>query len=285
MISIIRYPGSKAKLWKHIREALPFVATAPLWNTELGCYCEPFFGSGAIGWRLLPGVAQGNRNARIILADLDPWLVALWKSVRDVPRDLIRKVLEFKPNVEAFYQFKDEDGRLDIDPLLQGFRKLALHRMSHSGFGFMSGGPLGGADQASAYKVGCRWTPHSIVADIQTAHRQLTAFRRPVEIVCKDFADTFNMVPPRESSVVYLDPPYYVQGENLYKHAMEEADHVRLADALRAARFRWLLSYDDHQRIRDLYSFATVTEFSMTPTCATTKAERRKNNELLIRNY
>jgi hypothetical protein len=62
------------------------------------------------------------------------------------------------------------------------------------------------------------------------------------------------------------------------------ADHVRLAEALRGAPFFWVLSYDDHPRIRELYSWASIDSFEMKPTIATVSEKgRRKNREILIR--
>jgi len=55
-------------------------------------------------------------------------------------------------------------------------------------------------------------------------------------------------------SFVYIDPPYYLQGKKLYRHSYTDQDHVALAAFIRAQGYPWLLSYDDHPRIRDLYS-------------------------------
>src|SRR5207249_2147462 len=83
---------------------------------------------------------------------------------------------------------------------------------------------------------------------------------------------------------VYLDPPYYARGGSLYKYAFTDADHRRLAVALHAARYRWALSYDDHPRVRQLYAWAEVTGFEMTPTVGTRRGPRRKKREIIIRN-
>lgn len=273
----IRYPGSKAKLHRRIRDSLPFSLTDPLWLRAPSCYCEPFFGSGAIAWELLPTWA--NKNTTVIVNDLDPGIASMWKAVRDAPCEFNSLVSNFIPSPDLFYKFKEEDGDLRFDPVVTGFRKLALHQMSFSGLGFMSGGPLGGREQKSEYNTSCRWNKNRIGSKVLECHNLMRAFRR-FEIYCEDFSATLKRLP--SGAFAYLDPPYYLQGKNLYKHAMEDTDHERLALQLRAAPFRWVVSYDDHERIRKLYSWTHIKTFVMTPTVQTSKEKRRKNSEVVI---
>ena len=57
--------------------------------------------------------------------------------------------------------------------------------------------------------------------------------------------------PDAAYDVVYLDPPYYVKGSQLYLSFYDEADHAALAKALRnERRFKWVLSYDNAPEVR-----------------------------------
>lgn len=278
---MIRYPGSKAKISRRIvASAFPPEWFLDLWQSRLTCYCEPFFGSGALGWDILGEIA--GKVCRLVLNDLDPGIAALWRSVRDAPRELIHLVAAFRPSTDAFYRFKEQDGDTSLDPVVLGFQKLALHQTSFSGLGYKSGGPLGGRKQRSEYNTDCRWNAARIATHIMARHRLMQQYSH-VDILNEDFAPVLDSLP--DNAFVYLDPPYYVQGEALYRHAMTDADHKRLANQLRRARFRWVLSYDDHPRIRELYAWARIESFFMTPTVqrATTK-QRRKNSEVVISN-
>jgi DNA adenine methylase len=55
-------------------------------------------------------------------------------------------------------------------------------------------------------------------------------------------------------SFVYIDPPYYMQGRKLYRHHYTDGDHEALAKYITAQGYPWLVSYDDHPRIRELYA-------------------------------
>jgi DNA adenine methylase len=273
----IRYPGSKAKLYRKLLASFPENYTAPLWSRPDGTYCEPFFGSGAIGWQVLTNM---RTDLSVIINDLDAGIAALWTAVRDCPRDLKRLVDAFRPSPHEFYRFKEEDGDSSRDLVRQGFQKLALHQMSFSGLGAMAGGPLGGRHQRSEYNTDCRWNPARIGSRIIRCHKIMARFAR-FDILCADFAPALADLPA--DAFAYLDPPYYAQGASLYKHAMTDGDHARLASLLRAAPFRWVLSYDDHPRVRELYSWAHLDSFEMTPTIPTARRPRRKNSEVVIR--
>lgn len=71
--------------------------------------------------------------------------------------------------------------------------------------------------------------------------------------------DAFELLPTLgENDFVYLDPPY-VNNRNgkstfrLYGVDFELKDHYRLAEILRAAKFKWCLSYGDRPLVLDLY--------------------------------
>lgn len=277
---LIRYPGSKAKIAHEIVTRLPVEAQFELWSSRLACYCEPFFGSGAIGWQVLG--RMGAPGTQVIVNDLDYGIACLWRAVRDDLPELVRMIRAFQPTAKDFYAFKEADGDRTIDPLRAGFRKLALHQISFSGLGYKAGGPLGGRGQRSKFPVGCRYNREALEAHARGCHAVMRRFDR-FDIHNEDFADTLRRVP--RNGICYLDPPYYVQGPALYRHAMDDADHERLAAALRGAAFRWFLSYDDCRPVRDLYSWAAIEGFQMTPTVQTVNGgKRRKNSEVIISN-
>jgi DNA adenine methylase len=83
---------------------------------------------------------------------------------------------------------------------------------------------------------------------------------------------------------IYLDPPYYEKGAQLYKHNMSPEDHEDLATRLQACKAQWLLSYDDHPRIRELYDWAQIEPVFVKYSNAVCKTDKRpKNQEIVIR--
>lgn len=93
----------------------------------------------------------------------------------------------------------------------------------------------------------------------------------------------------RADAVAYLDPPYMISTEkHHYLNNFSENDHKELADLLRNAEMRWVLSYDDHPTIRELYEGFTFGETSIpygTIDTRMTNGKREHRTELLITNY
>jgi len=61
----------------------------------------------------------------------------------------------------------------------------------------------------------------------------------------------------RQNALLYVDPPYYGLSQD-YAATFGEADHSRLAAALRRVKGQWLLSYNDCPHIRALYADYTI---------------------------
>lgn len=103
-MSFFRYPGGKSKLREQIASKLNKITTA---DYE---YREPFFGGGSIGLKLLQDMPDLKR---IWINDFDPGISCLWTTLINRPDLLKKRVEEFKPSVEAFYEFRTE---LTADP-------------------------------------------------------------------------------------------------------------------------------------------------------------------------
>jgi DNA adenine methylase len=54
---------------------------------------------------------------------------------------------------------------------------------------------------------------------------------------------------------IYLDPPYYVKGRDLYYDFYEPDDYASVAEFVRTGiiKQRWIVSYDNAPAIRQLY--------------------------------
>lgn len=275
---MIRYPGSKKKLVDAIINRFPDEMSLPLWIVTNGWeYREPFFGAGAIGFHVMELMPQ---NWTAWINDKDWGLVCLWMAVRDNLSGLMRRIEEFTPSVEAYEQFKDEDGDKHLDPLEVGFRKLALHQMSYGGFGVMSGGPLGGKKQSSnGYTIDCRWSVANLLHNVTECHRIFSRLGT-LRISCGDYSTLIDNDP---RTFLYLDPPYYEKGPELYKYSFSDEQHLDLAKRLYHTRNPWVLSYDDHPQIRKLYSWAHIEEIDVVYTSAPIRnKKRRKNREVII---
>lgn len=253
MTGFFRYPGGKSKIKNVICKHLSVYASDPTLE-----YREPFFGGGSIGLKHLLGGSQSS----IWINDKDPGISCLWTAVILYPDELKDRVKRFAASVIAFDAYKMELLQKDSVPnnkhdlIRHAFMKLAIHQISYSGLGTKSGGPLGGRSQSSKYKIDCRWSPHYICKKIDHIHDRFSTFNiRENRCTNYDFAD---LIEADGNALLYLDPPYYVKGNDLYQQGMTFEDHERLASALHATSHQWILSYDDAPEIRALYAWAEI---------------------------
>lgn len=275
---IVRYPGSKSKLVRHILSRFPAEISTELWGriSPGWEYREPFVGSGAVARDVIPRL-HGNQQAWI--NDIDRGIVSIWSMIQKNSQGLIERMIAAEPSAEKYRECKRLDGAMN-DQEVVALRKIILHQTSFSGLGFMSGGPLGGKDQDNAeYPVNCRWNPERLGGIYRELHETLN--RVKVRITNVSYEKLIEGA--GENVFLYCDPPYYEKGPQLYKFAFKDEDHVQLAGMLRDTKAQWVLSYDDHPFIRDLYSWARFKVLRVTSTVAQVKVSKRpKNKEVLI---
>jgi DNA adenine methylase len=256
---ILRYPGGKGKVAKTIVDILKSRLGAGDAPTE---YREPFFGGGAVGLRV---IKECPELSRYWINDRDPAMACVWRAVVQRPESL-RVILGcLEPSVAYFGFYKRllkginlTENLGDYDSVAVAAMKVACHAMSFSGLGTMSG-PIGGASQTGAYDVGCRYDAERIARNVYEARDLLGSVTLHPEVcTCLDFEE---VIVAGGDAVYYIDPPYYKAGPALYQAAFSHEDHIRLAELLRHEDRPWLLSYDTHPAIADLYGgWASVRE-------------------------
>ena len=257
MSSFFRYPGGKAKLCGRILHHL-----SRLMDDSITQYRELFFGGGSVGIKY---VQKKECPKQIWLNDKDVGIACLWTSVIRYPDSLKKLVLAYKPTVDSFYQLKNDllnttsvpDTEEEVAQV--GFNKLALHQITYSGLGLKSGGPLGGVAQLSKYKVDCRWSPAYICKKINTVHKVFSN-KEVIHEACTSYDFEKIITDTSMKALLYLDPPYFVKGSQLYHESFTHQDHTRLCENLKNTQHKWLLSYDACEEIKEMYSWATIEE-------------------------
>ena len=270
-MSFFRYPGGKGKLSEEIIPYLKRMSFKK--NIE---YREPFFGSGSIGLKYLEDFEIINK---IWINDKDLGISSLWTAVINNKEDLKQMVRDFKPSVEEFYRIKKYFENDCSEGIECGFNKLAIHQISYSGLGLKSGSPLGGKNQNSEYKIDCRWSSDYICKKIDLASKILN---RKLKNNCCNSCDFEELIKDEDDAVLYLDPPYYEKGNELYILGFKDEDHFRLMNLLKNCKHKWVLSYDDCDFIRYLYSWAKIINLNVKYTIKNKKENNNKKEIVII---
>jgi DNA adenine methylase len=268
MKPFLRTPGGKSKIAKKIVSAM-------LASGAITDYREPFLGGGSVCLELMEHIEPGST---ICINDFDDALMCMWRLVVHDPGQLIDAIKGYVPKVSDFYDFKEllvDSCVHDSSVLETAMMRLIVPQISYSGLGVMAGGPQGGYSQNSCCPINARWNPSKIIQKIQNAHDWFNEFQ--VKCMSADYTSVIKNV--SRDTVLYIDPPYIVQGKKLYQHSFSQAQHIRLAETLKRLNCRWFLSYDDCAEIRQMYSWAIITEI---PISYTMRNKTGKKLDLLI---
>ena len=217
-----------------------------------GAYHEIFVGGGPI----LLDIAADRRFEHVNLAanDLDHVVAAFWDVLANAPDDEFNELLALvnrKPTIEMFWAERERE-KLERDRVTLAYHCVFFHKTTFNGM--YRALPIGGRSQKSKWTVGCHYTPANIVKKLTEARRRV--YQR-LAVTSVPAIECIASIPDGEA--LYLDPPYFTVGHLLYPVAMTHLDHCALADALKT-RTAWVLSYDNCDAVRDLYTFARVHE-------------------------
>jgi len=93
-----------------------------------------------------------------------------------------------------------------------------------------------------------------------------------------------------DSVFIFLDPPYFsarksaLYGKNGNLH--KSFDHKRFADVMKNCRHKWLITYDNSDYIKNLFSFANFFSWNLTYGMRNVNGcGKQKGEEIFISNY
>ena len=251
---LMRFPGGKS------RGPISRLIVETIKNKYRGgTFGEVCFGGGGITFQLL----KQKCIERLIINDLDPNIMRLWRAVIKKSQYLKASIKRFEPSVDKFCAAKERVQ----NNLGSALDMLTVNRLSHGGRG-VKGGPQGGYNQKGKYKIDCRWNPDKLCKTVEECHNLLTSI--PCKCYCQDFESLLDF------DLIYIDPPYYEVGNTLYLCGFTEEDHLRLAENLKQ-RNNWILSYNNHPFIKKLYQ-----SYEQIVTSVAGNGGMKTNSELLI---
>lgn len=259
----LRYPGGKAKLG-------PFLADLLQRNRLTdGAYAEPYAGgAGAALFLLFRGFAS-----RVHLNDIDPSLTSFWSAVLN-HTERFAKLIETVPLTVSEWGHQREIYLKKRRGFDLGFAFFYLNRTNRSGI--MNGGIIGGREQRGPWLMDARFNR----VDLADRIRAVGRMRRYISVDQSDALDFLDGVEKDfgRKSIVYLDPPYFGKGRELYTNFYTADDHAAIARRVGALKIPWVMTYDDCPEIRKLYARRVVRE----STLSYSAREVRRGRELVI---
>jgi len=261
--SPLRYPGGKSKAIDSISKLIP----------EFNEFREPFVGGGSVFVYL----KQKFPLKTFWVNDIYENLYHFWNECKDNPNGLIESILEFR---EKYSDGKELHKFLlsnidNFDSLKKAAAFFVFNRITFSGTS-----ESGGFSNAAFHK---RFTPSSI-----ERVKSLSKILSGTKVTNFDYEEVISA--SGKDVFLFLDPPYFsatksaLYGKNGNLHKI--FDHVRFADVMKNTSHKWLITYDDSDYIKDLFSFANIQPWDLTYGMRNVnKDSNQSGKELFISNY
>ena len=250
--SPLRYPGGKAKLAGVFEKLL----TA---NQLKGCvFAEPYAGGCGVGLSLLQ---KGLINL-LEINDSDYNIYAFWFSILNSTEEFINLINATPVTVEQWRNQRDIylKPQKKVSVLEKGFATFFLNRCNRSGI-IEKAGIIGGYSQTGKWKIDARFNKPLLIERI----RNIASHSEQINVRCMDALDFLESWSKsnREDRFVFLDPPYYEKGKELYSKFYKPFEHTLLANQLAKAQYPWALTYDNANMISNLYAQQKRISFNL----------------------
>lgn len=261
--SPLRYPGGKSRAVEIIAKLIP----------AFDEFREPFVGGGSV----FIYVKQRFSDKKFWINDLYLELFKFWEMSQKDVNKLIDKIYEWRemyPIGKELHVFLNKN-LASFNDLERAAAFFIYNRITFSGTS------LSGGFSEQAFTG--RFTESSI--------QRLNKFAEVIKGSKITNLDYEEVVSKKGKNVfIFLDPPYYsatksaLYGKNGNLH--KGFDHKRFARIMQNCPHKWLITYDDSEYIRELFSFAHIVPWNLTYGMRNiTENSDQKGKELFISNY
>lgn len=268
---ILRWVGGKSRLAEQI------ISTFPPHKR----YIEPFFGAGWVYFKKEP-------SEESIINDINSDLTNLYVVIRDQPQDLVRMISYTPPSEEYF------NGLMEMYWNHKELWAKQPDLQRAFGYYFLIKSSFNGMGKSFSVFSATAWN-NGILETIEKVSQRL---KRSTSILNRDYQDILNDY-ANEKTLVYLDPPYAVTIDSsamYYEYLMNKEQHDSLRSTLLTAKYKWVLSYDDHELVHSMYDNLPGIHVHETSKMFQSSVNRNANlgeaadsskfkNELLITNF
>jgi DNA adenine methylase len=288
----IKWVGGKSQLIEQLDAQLP--ANFGEWDDVT--YIEPFVGGGAMLFYML----QQYPNIRhAVINDVNPDLTTCYRTVRDMPEELIASVMEMQDDYNAlqsevarkdFYlAVRDRYNEKNLDPLENTTKFFFLNRTCFNG--------LYRVNKKGLFNVPFGKYTNPQICDPTTIRLDSELLQR-VEILTGDFEETFDYA--RGNTLFYFDPPYRPLSDtssfNDYaKESFNDDAQIRLkkyCDRINETGFQFMLSNSDCKGKNEednffdkLYEAYLIERVWASRSINSDASKRGKLTEILVHNY
>lgn len=239
-VSPLRYPGGKLKVVDYVKQLMEVN------DLKGGTYIEPYAGGASVALSLL----FNKYASRIKINDKDRSIYSFWYAVLNETEGLCRMIQDTPVTMDVWEAMHElQKHKKEADLLELGFSTFFLNRTNRSGI--LNGGVIGGKEQLGTWKIDARYNKKDLIERIE----HVAGYADLIELTSMDAVALIKRYKrtPAAKTFCYLDPPYYVKGQDLYLNYYRDEDHKDIAEAIKKFKGQWIISYDAVDYISELY--------------------------------
>lgn len=241
-LSILRYPGGKTRIINFLYNELKELnSTSKL--------ISPFTGGGSFELSML----DANIVEELHLNDLDFGVFSIFWVIKHMPDDLKWRLKSERPNHKSFFRARNliRGNYRSLNILEAAWTYLLVNRLAYSGI--VNANPLGGKN-GTPEKLLSRWNPDDLIKRIDRIH----SLSDKITITNTDAVELIEEQYWNKNATIFIDPPYFKKGKQLYNHYFRKEDHINLSVLLDSLHQGMpgadiILTYDYHEFIEKIF--------------------------------
>nr|DAZ10925.1 MAG TPA: DNA adenine methylase [Caudoviricetes sp.] len=242
--------GGKSKLRKTIIEMIP----------EHTCYVELFFGAGWVYFGKEPSKVE-------VINDIDKELINLFRMIKYHAPEIERQLEYEFSGRDIFEEYKN----CTIEYLTE------IHRVVR--FLYIITQSFAGRGGVYGYGTSTRPSPQIFYKNVLGELKERLRNTYVENLSFEKIIDKYD----REHSFFFCDPPYFETTG--YGNTFGEKEHLLLRDKLSNIKGEFLLTINDHEKVREWYKGFNIKEVKVNYSVSKETKGRGKYNELIITNY
>ncbi|MBS7132241.1 MAG: DNA adenine methylase [Clostridium sp.] len=242
--------GGKSKLRKTIIEMIP----------EHSCYIELFFGAGWVYFGKEPSKVE-------VINDIDKELINLFKMIKYHAPEIERQLEYEFSGRDVFEEYK----HCTLEYLTE------IHRAVR--FLYLISQSFAGKGKDFGYGTTSRPKPQIFYKDVLDDLKERLRNTYVENLSFEKIIDKYD----REHSFFFCDPPYFETAG--YGNEFGEKEHLLLRDKLKGMKGKFLLTINDHPKVREWYEGFNIKEVEVNYSISRKEEARGRYKELIITNY
>lgn len=242
--------GGKSKLRKTIIEMIP----------NHTCYVELFFGAGWVYFGKEPSKVE-------VVNDIDKELINLFRMIKYHSPEIERQLEYEFSGRDVFEEYKHCTIEY-LTEIHRAVRFLYLITQSFAGRGGVYG-----------YGTSTKPSPQIFYKNVLGELKERLRNTYVENLSFEKIIDKYD----RDYSFFFCDPPYFETTG--YGNIFGENEQLLLRDKLNNLKGKFLLTINDHERVREWYKDFNIKEVQVNYSVSKEAKARGKYNELIITNY